>query len=235
MKEEFRQLIDALEVARDRHMIRRALSEFTKTLGYQRFAYLQAAGIEVEAFNNYPYPWVMEYMDKLYSRVDPVVAQAKRLKKAFYWCADDWNSAAMTAEAKTFKTRAIEQGLRSGLTIPVEGSYGRIFMLTLASAAPREKRPVPDDLVICASAVLAIHYKLMSVSSHQLLSPTKVLTPRQSLCLMWASKGLYVPEIAKLLKCSVKTVHNYLSAAKTQLHASNLPHAIAIAKDKKLL
>jgi LuxR family transcriptional activator of conjugal transfer of Ti plasmids len=234
MKERFRNLIDAVDAATHEVVIRKALADFSKAMGYQRFAFLQGTGLEVKTFNNYPPHWQDLYLDNGFSAVDPVVSHAKRLKKAFLWTADEWNGRATAANVRAFADDAVQHGLRSGLTVPVEGSYGRTLMLTLATDKTDIKLALPDNTSGFANAVLAVHYNLLMVAGNPLTSPRKVLSPREAQCLSWSSKGLRAAEIAELLNVATRSVQDYLDHAREKLDATTLPHAVAIGKEQKL-
>lgn len=53
--------------------------------------------------------------------------------------------------------------------------------------------------------------------------------------LRWAARGKYMSEIAELTNTQYRTVQHYLDNARAKLHATNLTHAVAIAKDRGLL
>lgn len=233
MKETFRRLIDAVDAAGHETVIRQAISDFACSLGYNRYAYLQGSGLEVKTFSNYPRPWRRAYLSTGLSAVDPVVEKAKRLKRPFLWTADDWKGSGYSKEVRAFRDRAIQHGLRCGLTIPAEGSYGRILMLTLASDNAVSERTLPDPVVM-VSTVLALHYNLNAKSEFAISRPTKLLSPREATCLCWSAKGLHAPEIATVMNVAPGTAQKYLDQMRQKLSAATLPHAVAIGKDQKL-
>ncbi|MEY9323337.1 LuxR family transcriptional activator of conjugal transfer of Ti plasmids [Sinorhizobium fredii] len=127
-----RSLIDMLEAAQDGHMIKIALRSFAHSCGYDRFAYLQKDGTQVRTFHSYPGPWESIYLGSDYFNIDPVLAEAKRRRDVFFWTADAW-PARGSSPLRRFRDEAISHGIRCGVTIPVEGSYGSAMMLTFAS------------------------------------------------------------------------------------------------------
>jgi LuxR family transcriptional activator of conjugal transfer of Ti plasmids len=234
MKERFRNLIDAIDAAGHQVAIRQALGDFSKAMGYQRFAYLQGTGLEIKTFNNYPSRWQELYLKKGYTTIDPVISHAKRVKRAFLWNADDWKGTTMAPDVRAFADDAVQHGLNSGLTVPVEGSYGRTLMLTLATSKSSCNVELPDNTASFTNAVLAIHYNLLMVADSALISPRKVLSPREAQCLRWSSRGLRAAEIADLLNVATRSVQDYLDHARVKLNATTLPHAVAIGKEQKL-
>ncbi len=134
MDGDLRSLIDMTEAAHDERMIKSALKTFAHACGFERFAYLQTEGLEIRTFNSYPEEWQDVYLESQYSRIDPVVWEAKTRMEIFSWTADDW-PARGASELRRFRDQAIDHGIRSGVTIPVEGSFGSTMMLTFASSA----------------------------------------------------------------------------------------------------
>jgi LuxR family transcriptional regulator, activator of conjugal transfer of Ti plasmids len=233
MKARFQSLIDTVDAACHETAIRQAIGDFARRLGFQRFAYFRGIGLEIKAFSNYPSAWAHDYINKGYSAIDPVVWQAKQLKRAFLWNAESWTEEPMSDAVRGFAEDAIRHGLRAGLTIPVEGSFGRTLMLTLAGKGT-DQFELPVDSAALASAVLAIHYNLLRVADDALLSAGKILTPQECLCLQWSSRGLRKFEIARVMELAPRTVQEYLDRARQKLEASTLAHAVAIGKEKKL-
>lgn len=222
------------EAAHDERMIKSALKSFANSHGFERFAYLQTEALEIRTFNSYPEEWQDIYLGSQYSRVDPVVTEAKRRMELFSWTADDW-PARGASELRRFRDQAIEHGIRSGLTIPVEGSFGSTMMLTFASSEKKVGNAILQDPQKAVRAVLAIHYRLKIIASTTIIAPKRLLSPREAMCLMWAAKGKSAPETATLTGINARTVQHYLDKAREKLDAATVPHLVAIAKDHGLV
>ncbi|NEJ81520.1 LuxR family transcriptional regulator [Rhizobium leguminosarum] len=234
MNDALRNLIDTIEAAHNERMIKIALKSFANTYGFERFAYLQTEGAEVRAFNSYPEEWQDIYLGNQYSRIDPVVTEAKRRMEVFSWTADDW-PARGTSELRRFRDQAIEHGIRSGLTIPVEGSFGSTMMLTFASSTQTADVSELHDAQKAIQAVLAIHYRLKIIAATTIVAPKRLLSPREATCLMWAARGKSAPETAMLTGINPRTVQHYLDKAREKLEAATVPQLVAIAKDHGLV
>ncbi len=235
MDGQLQSLIDALDVANDERTIRSALKNFAIACGFERFAYLQTAAGEIKTFNSYPPEWQEIYLEKRYSRLDPVVTAAKRRREMFLWSADNWPTRDQPKEQKRFQSQAVEFGIRSGVTIPSEGAFGSTIMLTLASSRSRADTIALGDKARAERSALCVHYRLRALAERSLISTKLILSPKELVCLKWAAKGKYMSEIAELTNTQYRTVQHYLDNVRAKLDATNLTHAVAIAKDHGLL
>lgn len=234
MDGDLRSLIDMTEAAHDERMIKSALKTFAHACGFERFAYLQTEGAEIRTFNSYPEVWQDVYLISQYSQIDPVVWEAKTRMQMFSWTADDWPSRG-SSKLRRFRDQAIEHGIRSGVTIPVEGSFGSTMMLTFASSAQTADVSKLQGAQQAIRAVLAIHYRLKIIAATTIIAPKRLLSPREAMCLMWAAKGKSAPETAVLTGINPRTVQHYLDKAREKLEAATVPQLVAIAKDRGLV
>lgn len=234
MDRNLRSLIDMLEAAQDEQMIKSALRHFAHSCGYDRFAYLQTEGLEVRTFNSYPEPWQGIYLDNEYSRIDPVVTDAKRKRHIFYWTADDWPDRG-SSELRRFRDEAVDHGIRCGVTIPVEGSFGSAMMLTFASPEKNVDISTRLDSQRAVQLVMAVHYQLKMIAAKTSVNPKRMLSPREMTCLTWATKGKTAPETAMLTGINARTVQHYLDKAREKFDAQSVPQLVAMAKDRGLV
>jgi LuxR family transcriptional regulator, activator of conjugal transfer of Ti plasmids len=226
-------LFDMLEAAQDEQMVKGALKGFANSCGYDRFAYLQAEGLEIKTFNTYPKPWQDIYLGNDYACIDPVMIQAKRRGDVFSWTAEDWTSRG-SSPLRRFRDEAIDHGIRSGVTIPVEGSFGSTIMLTFASDEKKVDISALLDPKIAVQIVMAVHYRLRMIAATTTISPKCALSPRELRCVMWAAKGKSTFETAVLTGINARTVQHYLDNARQKLDAKTLPQLIAMVKDRGL-
>lgn len=229
-----RSLIDSVEAAQNEHMIKSALKHFAHACGYDRFAYLQTEGLEVRTFNSYPERWQRIYLDREYSRIDPVVTDAKRKGDIFFWTADDWPSRG-SSPLRRFRDEAIDHGIRCGVTIPVEGSFGSAMMLTFASSEKKVDISASLDSKRAVQLVMAIHYQLKIIAAKTAVNPKRMLSPREMTCLVWATKGKTASETAMVTGINARTVQHYLDKARKKYDAQSVPQLVAIAKDRGLV
>lgn len=235
MDGQFRSLIDTIDVASTDQMIRYALKNFAQGCGFERFAYLQTSGLEVKTFNSYPPEWQDLYLKYRYSRLDPVVTDAKRRMRFFEWSSADWPKRDLSAEEKRFRSQALDFGLRSGVTVPVEGSYGSVLMLTFATSREKADTSMIGDLQRAERAALAVHYRLQQIAQSNMKFSELHLTPTEASCLAWIASGKSMTEIAHTLNSTHRTVQHHLDQVRRKLNATRLPNAVAIAKDHGLI
>ncbi|MBN8955818.1 MAG: autoinducer binding domain-containing protein [Rhizobiales bacterium] len=231
LDEGFNDLMEASSLAQDERAIKQALRNFTAAVGFDRFAYLNIRAGDVHALSNYPAEWQHTYLDKNYAAIDPVVTIAKRAMQPFAWSQEE--HAASTSEAVRFFGEAADFGIRSGVSIPVRGGFGRTALLTLASDRPCADAEVRNAIhAITTVAFVHVHLNRLVRAPH---SATVVLTPRQSLCLSWASMGKTMDEIADLLGISERAVRFYVKGARDRLGATNTTHAVRLAVEQGLI
>lgn len=228
-------LIDAVDTSNDQRSIRSALKSFSLACGFERFAYFEISSKEISTINSYPVEWQHAYLQSQYARIDPVVTTAKRVMQMFTWSAQDWPRRYLTTEEKRFRAMAKQYGLCFGLSIPVQGSYGSILMLSLTAERATTLLATPASVTRAEQAVLYIHHRLRAIADAELMSCSQTLTSREAVCLKWAAKGKYMREISMITNLQYRTVQFYLDNARKKLDATNLTHAVAIAKDKRII
>lgn len=228
-------LIDAVDTSNDQRSIRSALKSFSLACGFERFAYFEITSKETSTINSYPLEWQHAYLQSQFVRIDPVVTMAKRLMQMFTWSAQDWPSRYLTTEEKRFRAVAKQYGHCSGLSIPVQGSYGSVLMLSLTSASANNLLATPVSAARAEQAVLYIHHRLRAIADIELISCTLTLTSQEAVCLKWAAKGKYMREISIITNLQYRTVQFYLDNARKKLDATNLVQAVSIAKDKGII
>ncbi|MGA0565251.1 autoinducer binding domain-containing protein [Ancylobacter sp. VNQ12] len=232
MNAEIQSLIDAIDIAQDARSVTVVLRNYAHACGFDRFAYLQTAASGIITCNNYPKEWQDVYLDRGYSEIDPVVTTARRRMELFTWSADDCPRRSNPKAQRLFYSEAIDHGIRSGVSVPVRGSFGTMLMLTLASSRERVNTSMLGDAGRAAQAAIGVHYRLRALAETPLAAEHCSLTPKELLCLRWASKGKYMPEIAALINVQHRTVQHYLDNARAKLKATNLTHAVAIALER---
>lgn len=226
-------LIESIELAQDERTIKQTLRNFAYSLGFNRFAYLDVRGNEVKALSNYPAEWQNIYLEGRLSQIDPVVAAAKRSREPFVWAQNE--TSCSSDNAAEFFGKAAAFGIRSGLSIPVRGSFGRTAILTLASDRASSADIGVSDAARAITAVAFVHVHLNCLARGLSNSCSISLTPREMHCLAWASHGKTRSETAALLGIKEPTVRFYTESAFEKLGAVNVTHAVRLALEKGLI
>ncbi|MBX5173551.1 LuxR family transcriptional regulator [Rhizobium sp. NZLR1b] len=234
MNDALRNLIDTIEASRDEVSIKAALRNYGNEFGLEKYAYIDASGVEIRAFSNYTDEWQQTYLARRHSSIDPVVTEAKRRREAFAWSADDWSVRGMS-ELRKFRDQAIDFGVRCGVTIGADGSFGSKMMLTFATSEARTDLRALEHTLDAVQALTVIHYRLRFIAANIPLGPRRILSPRESTCVTWAAKGKSAFETAMLTGINPRTVQHYLDSARRKLEAATVPQLVAIAKDYGLI
>jgi len=234
MRGDLCQLIDMIDLATDERMMKQVLRNFAIGSGFSWFAYINAEGSRLRSMSNYPAAWQKVYLARSYQRVDPVICEARRRMEPFRWSCETWERPRASTR-RDFCEEVARHGIRSGLTIPVEGSFGSRIMLTFSSRNAGTGRSEPIQPRKAEQAALAVHYRLQGLKIEAACPSAPVLSPRELLCLRWVSKGKVGHEIAELSSIRPRTVQHYLDNARRKLDAATVPQLVAIAKDRRLV
>lgn len=189
----------------------------------------------MSGLSNYPRAWQTRYLEKGYSKIDPVVTTARRSMKMFLWSAKPPTGGGWTDEQNELFSEAKEFGISSGLTIPIQTAFGSSAMLTVANDVGRLNFDSLRHAPIAATAVTFLHLRLQWIElevSHDRALP---LSGQETVCLQWCALGKHMSEIAQILRIRVRTVQYHLDNARDKLSAVSLPHAVRLALQKKLI
>ncbi len=162
------------------------------------------------------------------------MTEAKRRYDIFAWTAGDW-PARGSSELRRFRDEAVNHGICSGVTIPVEGSFGSTMMLTFASPDGKVGIPAALDSKTALQIVMAVHYRLKLIAASTVITPKRMLSPRETLCVMWAAKGKSTHETAVLTGINARTVQHYLDGAREKFNAKTIPQLAVMAKERGLI
>ena len=202
--------------------------------GYERFAYgalthfshykfkppFQAPGILVE----YPPDWVAHYFDYDYGRVDPIISRTPAMRWPYVWS----ELQNLTEQQDRFMAEANEAGLANGICVPLHGPFGDTFAMSLATDN-REVMPhaVMDKLHVISAQFHTAFLKM--IVDNPLTNPRVRLTPRESECLTWSSRGKSSWDIGMILGISEHTANFHIKNAMGKLGCSTRILAIVTA------
>ncbi|MER9674978.1 LuxR family transcriptional regulator [Mesorhizobium sp. M0208] len=231
----FRDFVDALETAHDEVGFKAAADRFAGRLGYRWFAYLGFSEPALKVLSSYPSSWAQQYVEQRYEDIDPVVGLARTSQRPFQW--DRRTMRLPSASQQRFFAEAARFGIHSGATVPIRGGFGRFAAFTLAGGrdARVEVRPVE---MIDTLQLAALYYHAHVYAKLQ-LGLTRIddapLTQRERQCLYWAARGKKMPETAKILGITTRTVVFHIENARSKLSASTVAQAVAEAAHRGLI
>lgn len=234
MKAWFQKLIDISSIARTDAVLKQALPELTRELGFNCYAYFNVQPIRKFAVSNYPKEWQARYLSRDYTSIDPVVSMARETMEAFTWAAGSPRTAP-SRQVRTFYAEAGDFGIRSGISIPVRTAFGHMSMLTLASDRPSLSLETDIDQIAATTAAALLHATIERQSVEPTAYATVELTAKQALCLAWSAEGKTMKDIASIEGMSYATVNFHLNNARRALDASSLAQATALATRLKLI
>ncbi|MCG8273945.1 autoinducer binding domain-containing protein [Aquamicrobium sp. NLF2-7] len=227
-------LIEQIDVVNDTDAANVVLHGFARSCGFQRFAYICADGDELVGLTDYPPDWREVYVERNFKAVDPVMRMARQSLNPFAWGGNNERLNGL-GEADFFR-EAERHGICSGFSMPIPAGYGRLAMLSLASADPEASAGVAvHNPVLAATAVAFVHLGLLRSAKNSSNRDRPRLTGREAICLMWSSRGKTAAEIATVVGISEITVRFHLNQARDRLGAGNVSHAIRLAVERGLI
>ncbi|MBZ9726323.1 LuxR family transcriptional regulator [Mesorhizobium sp. CO1-1-11] len=231
----FRDFVDALETAHDDVGFRGAADRFAKRLGYRWFAYLGFSEPALKVLSSYPTSWAQQYMEQRYEDIDPVIGLARSSRRLFQWSRRTLRLP--SASQQRFFAEAAKFGIQSGATVPIPGGFGRFAAFTVAGNGEESLEDHPAEVM--DTLQLAGLYYHAHVYAKLQLGLARVadapLTQRERQCLSWAASGKKMPETAKVLGITTRTVVFHLENARSKLGASTVAQAVVEAAQRGLI
>jgi LuxR family transcriptional regulator, activator of conjugal transfer of Ti plasmids len=234
----FQEFIDSLQTARDDREFEQIATRTSQGLGFRWFAYLRLGEDGPKLISSYPKSWTSRYLHLKYHRLDPVVIRARSEHTLFVWRGTE-STVSVRMEQRKFFDEAATFGIRSGITVPVRGGFGRTAAFTLATD---DSHMQPERLLATSSDVVQLlglyfHTHLPERLLAKMGGPISQtrLTPRETQCLAWAARGKTVSDTAVLMSISPRTVTYYLEKARQRLGAASITHCVARAMRLGLL
>lgn len=234
----FQTFIDAINTAQQEPEFEALATQLAQRLGFRWFAYLRLMQNAPVLISSYPKSWTARYFSLGYQHLDPVMQKASREHDAF-----SWGGAAPgvsgTREQRRFFDEAMTFGIRSGITIPIRGGFGRMAAFTLATDEPsaRVEQVLAESKNVVQLAGLYFHtHAIVRLSGRQVTKPmSNVLTQRERQCLAWAAQGKTAADTALLLEITPRTVVFHLDNVKRKLQSASIAQCVAEALRRGLL
>lgn len=231
----FDALVEACSTALGELYLKSAIEDFALDHGFEFYAYLHIRAKRSFAVSNYPREWQGHYLERSYSRIDPVITAAKRGSGAFCWSLDGGRPS-MERDLRRFHEEAAEYDIRAGFSIPVRPGFGGFAILTLASSRATSLENARRMDLFQASAAAAMIHAAFLRRGKVAGNPTAVtLNEGEIMCLRWAAEGKSMAEIARLAGIKYNTVRFYIKTAKEKLEVVTLAQATALAAKLMLI
>ncbi len=234
----FQEFVDALSTARGDEEFERVATRAANGLGFRWFAYLRLADGLPQLVSSYPKSWTSRYLRLRYQALDPVVQRAHAENAAFSWGTGGLIRPRSKAE-RGFFDEATVFGIKSGITVPIRGGFGRIAAFTLATDDPQMQ---PERLLEGSKDLL--HLIGLYFHTHlaqglrrvsEVAESASDLSQRERQCLAWAARGKTIAETAVLVGVAPRTVAFHLENARRKLDAVSIAHCVAQAMRRGLL
>jgi len=234
----FQEYIDAIQTADEDAAFERVGTRLAERLGFRWFAYLRLTADQPTLISSYPVSWTSRYFDLGYQQLDPVVNRARLEHSLFSW-GDGASVPAGTRAQRKFFEEAMTCGIKSGITVPMRGGFGRIAAFTLASyvASALIERIVAESGDLIQLTGLYFHTHLTTKLKAAAGPPTTeiLLSQRERQCLAWVAHGKTVADIAILVGIGPRTVVFHLENARRKLGAASIAQCVAEALRRGLL
>jgi LuxR family transcriptional activator of conjugal transfer of Ti plasmids len=235
----FQEFVDAIQTAGDAAAFERVAERLARKLGFQQFAYLRLTGDTAMLISSYPKSWTNRYFRLGYQQLDPVIIRARGERELFTWGGAARAPAGSRAQRQFFD-EATTFGIRSGITVPVRGGFGRVAAFTLATGE-RDlslERLVGEWRDIIHQMGLYFHVHVgarLDAAFAAEVHPEGELTQRECQCLAWTAQGKTVSDVAVLVEIAPRTVVFHLENARRKLGAASIAQCVAIALRRGLL
>ena len=212
----------------------------TQAYGVSHAAYLglglSNSGIHQQSIFHatYPKPWMDRYIDNNYIEKDPIVATTLKSTLPI-----DWSKLPMKdEEQKWFFREAREFGIgERGITVTIRGKQMEKGLFSIVGDMSDDDWDIYKKQIIPDIITIGFYVHSMVMKTIQLYDDIQIirLSPREVICLEWASNGKTFDDIAEILGISSHTVRRYLDAARQKLRCLNITHAVARAIKMELI
>lgn len=180
------------------------------------------------------------YAERSLIEVDPRIEDLPNSMLPIVW--DQSTYRGRSPEVDRFLELVGDQGLRSGIVIPVRDMHGRTAILSLSCAVALHDE-VREAMIADAEGDIALFaYYFHDLYVNAVLSeilPSDLygerLTARERECLAMAARGLSGEDIAIKLSISLRTIQHHFDSIRSKLGAANRLEAAAIGLEMGII
>lgn len=171
---------------------------------------------------DYPEAWQTRYFEQNYVTIDPIVTRAFQARVPYRW--EELRE--LTGVQRRMFCEAREVGLLHGITVPIHGPAGEVFVASIAS--PHHDIDHRRSLSVVNLLVTQAHSVLVGMKHPGAPGAPVSLTARERECLIWSARGKSSWDIGVILNISENTVNFHLKNVMGKLKAST--RVLAIVK-----
>lgn len=223
--------INRLQGITDENALRAVTSQIISRLGFSGFAYVRfCKGQRPDGFANYRQDWQRHYLDEEFLYSDPIIRHAKYVVRPFVW-EESVGYRRITKAERRVLDEGRDFGITGGACVPVHAP-GPDF----ASFSVFAGKTVGDFHELWYESryqlQLVAFYVDQAFSSNVRRQPKEFLvqlTPRETECLLWTSRGKTAWEISRILRVSEHTVEFHLRNCAHKLKTASKHHAVVKA------
>lgn len=238
MERSFQEYTDAIQTADDETGFALVARRITEHLGFRWFAYLRLSDDAQTLISSYPRSWTDRYFRLGYQQIDPVVRRARDESGLFSW-GRGTPDVTGNREQRRFFDEAMTFGIRSGVTVPIRGGFGRVAAFTMASdestASVERLLSGRRDLYQLVGLYFHVHVTAKVRTIENRPEARGLLTQRERQCLAWAARGKTVADTAILVGIASRTVVFHLEKARRKLNASSIAQCVGEAMRRGML
>ncbi len=203
-------------------------------IGIDKIAYgaLRARGYQLPhdplKMATYPDEWVKIYLENQYMVKDAITQHGFFTRNPFLWKSVR-HGHTIKENQKLILDQASEFGLDDGISVPVHGPMGELYMMGLASAAPNpDLEHFKTELGLLVHQFHLLYYGLLEEEQTNTtnLSP---LTAKEEEILKWCSEGHSNKSIATILNVSQHTIDFHIRNIFSKLDVDNRVAAVTKA------
>ncbi|MHA6732382.1 LuxR family transcriptional regulator [Devosia sp. A369] len=225
-------LRDWLSLAHDKIAVQKTLQRYANEHDFEWFTYLSLHESNVYGLSNYPEEWQRHYLEQRLVLTDPVVEAVNPRRGAFGWSEAEV-PVPPRKEHRKFFGHARSFDIRSGVSIPIFGGFGRRALITFASSQARASTELLADAFSVLALGAFIDGFLRDRYPDMMSAADCPLTETQLETLSWLLHGKSNADIAVLRSTTKRAVEYQLQNIRTRLDVVNTYQAIGVAVHRK--
>lgn len=221
--------------------VNQVLTDYLEKLGIKTFAYTYYSRYP-NSFNKLKYDyatkdylnWHQHYIDEGYEDVDSTLDDVQHTILPTFWNLKQQLKNAKTDREKQMRLDSIAFGVEQGLSIPIYGPDEDFAVLLLVQKRGEKClehwQKLQHELFVAGH--FYYHYLQLQLLQQHKKSNRHTLNKREIECLTFMAKNFSVPNIAKKLNITPRTVHYYSQRINKKLGTKNKYQSVIKAMQK---